>query len=88
MNFLFNLILNLTEFSQAKYILEDSKLENSDVEVKIFNKNIRIKIDDAHIVLFDTELGLKYFYDYNKKQINSGFFKKLFDINGQKNMVK
>ncbi len=80
MNFLFNLILNLADFRQAKYILEQSKLDNPDLEINILDKTLKIKIESNEILVLDVKEGLLFHYAYNFNQVKPGFFRDLFNV--------
>ena len=79
-NFLFNLILNLTDFSEAKFVLEKAKERPSadyDLVVELLSKSLGIKIDPNHIIVYDRSTELEYLFDYNKDQIKEDFFDQL-----------
>lgn len=82
-NFLFNLILNLTDFVEAKYIMlieEEKPLADYDIAIELLDKTLGIKIDPNHIIVYDKSNELEYFYDYDKVQIKEDFFDQLIEL--------
>ncbi len=82
MNFLFNLIFNLTHFKEAKYIQHDSDniVENYDLRLDILDKTFYIKQNTDLIHVFDEKEKLSYFYEYNTQQISHKFLTQIFTV--------
>jgi len=80
MNLLFNLLLNLTDFKEAKFIEEriTPEADSLDLYVTIFKKSLGIKVGADFIKVYDLKSGLVYNYSYNTRQIRPGFFEKIF----------
>jgi hypothetical protein len=82
MNFLFNVVLNLIDFKQAKYVerLTKTNKETFDLHLKVFRKSLGIKLGKHLITVFDFESKIAYYFDYNTQQIKPGFFDKIFTV--------
>lgn len=82
-NFLFNLILNLTEFKEASYITELNSKEDivdKEIIINIFDKKYMITIGTSMIEVVDLSLKLKYYYAYDNSIISKNFFADIFRI--------
>lgn len=82
MNFLFNLILNLTEFKQAKYVevYKPSKVLSQYLYIQLFEKTLGVKIKEDLIEVVDFNSNLKFLYKYNTQQIKTDFLDKIFTV--------
>jgi hypothetical protein len=84
-NFMFNLIFNLVDFKEAKYIEEniDLQKEKSHLFLKLFNKTFSIYKNKNLITVVDHTLKIKYFFNYNSQPLGDSFFETIFTV-GQK----
>jgi hypothetical protein len=85
MNFMFNLIFNLVDFKEAKYIEDkiDLELDRSHLYIKIFNKKLSILKNKNLITVTDHSLRIKYYFNYNSQPLADSFFQTIFTV-GQK----
>lgn len=80
-NVLFNLLFNLADFKEAKYIVDGySQKHVYDLEVKLFDKVMLIKILPQKILVFDETNKQAFFFEYDKTQLPAGFFKQIFTV--------
>lgn len=72
-NMLFNLVLNLVEFKEAKYVTgELTKIQKSDIvlTMTLFNKDLNIVFKANSITVQDLSANLEYFYPHKIASIN------------------
>jgi hypothetical protein len=81
-NFCFNLLLNLVDFTEAKYVEEkiDIKKNKSDVYFLLFGKTFGISKKKNLITVVDHSLRIKYHFNYISEPIPDDFFKSFFTV--------
>ena len=83
-NLLFNLVLNLVEFNEAKYVsTELSKISNEDValHMTLFKKELIIVFKQNSITVQDLSSKLEYFYPHKISSINVKGTSDFFTLN-------
>lgn len=81
MNFLFNLVFNLTDFKQAKYIRPAFNGPHMyQLKIELFNKKLGISIMKDQVMVDDLSTELQFVFDLKTQQVQSGFFEKIFTV--------
>lgn len=82
MNFLFNLLFNLTEFKEAIYvenILDKTFLTNS-LHIKMFDNLYIVKLKTQEIIVDDTKNQLRFYFTNKSGKVDTTFFEKIFTV--------
>jgi hypothetical protein len=82
-NMLFNIILNLQTFKQAKYVVNKVSTHKStfNMFVFIFNKKLRIYFNKNMIIVSDLDMNLDYFYPHSNSMIKINKIEDFFTLN-------
>ncbi len=82
-NLLFNIILNLQTFKQAKYVVEspNKRASKHALYVNIFNKKLKIVFNTNMVIVSDLSEGLEFFYPHNNSMINIKSIDDFFTLN-------
>lgn len=82
MNFLFNLLLNLTEFKEAKFVQMINKKMGKEkgLIIELFKKHFKVMINMNAIYVDDTIKGIRYVFENKTQEIQKGFFDKIFTV--------
>lgn len=83
MNMLFNLILNLVEFKEAKYVTQNltKKLKGTFIRLNIFQKKLKIVFSQNSITVQNLSDKLEYFYPHNISSIKINNLSDFFTLN-------
>lgn len=84
MNVLFNLILNLVDFSEATYVEPDKTEPPQDrkiLYVKMLDARYAIWVDGKSIIVKDQKNGLNFYFSEQTGQITERFFSDIFTVN-------
>jgi hypothetical protein len=82
-NMLFNILLNLQSFKQAKYVTNKiSKPKNHfTLLVNIFNRKLQVHFKKHMIIVSDLTSTIEYFYPHNNSMINIDKIEDFFTLN-------
>jgi len=82
-NMLFNIILNLQSFKQAKYVVNSISKHKSDfsIFVHIFNKKLKIYFKRNMIIVSNIDSKMEYFYPHNNSMIKIDKIEDFFTLN-------
>jgi hypothetical protein len=80
MNFMFNLIFNLVDFKEAKYVEEITKINKSQLYLKIFKRDYALSILNEKIEVIDINSRIKYHFSYNTQQFKADTLLRIFTV--------
>lgn len=87
MNLLFNLILNLTDFKQATFVLDSlSTFDNKALvfQMHIFDKTFKIQFKKYHLIVQDVKLNLEYHFIHKNNAIMVDTLRDFFTLRSEK----
>ena len=83
MNFIFNLMFNLADFSQPKYVNQlawDNQLyaEFDQIQLRLLGRHFKVILANAEVVVIDKKLELSYHFNFNTEQFPPQILQSIF----------